>query len=192
MLDYDVGRYPRMVAGNPAWCAYCGAEAECRDHVLPFSWCGKVPSHIANERLKVGPQVHACNRCNGALGSKMFNTFGLRALWLSNEYAAKSEKAGAEWTDAAIGRLDYPLASFVEMRRDIHRELRRRSNYFNSSEYLEAFEGLLYEPMLDRNHPKFREQYYGLFRNTIDEVKRHLDSRYVTRKAWARGAETID
>ena len=66
-----------------AWghrCAYCGAQAESLDHVLPRSKGGLTVRHNL---------VPACLRCNGAKSHReVFSWWRLQSFWCSDAQAA--------------------------------------------------------------------------------------------------------
>lgn len=57
-------------------CAYClDREGNTLDHLVPYSYFGKVPSRKRRGGKDPGETISACIRCNSILGSKLFPTF---------------------------------------------------------------------------------------------------------------------
>ena len=78
----------KRIRQGKAICAYCGAKATTRDHVVPRSSSWTPPMEVQGIRGKMSlveyprPTVPACRRCNSALGNRVFPTFAQRRAWV--------------------------------------------------------------------------------------------------------------
>lgn len=64
-------------------CRYCGKQADCIDHVIPWSRGGS--------SLKPGNLVAACNRCNSRFHNKLFKSFKDKKTWLRGNYCIRAQ-----------------------------------------------------------------------------------------------------
>ena len=55
-------------------CVYCGDPATTKDHVVPYSFAGGLPSRLRKGGRDAGETVPACHDCNSWLGSRMLLT----------------------------------------------------------------------------------------------------------------------
>ncbi len=55
-------------------CVYCGDLATTKDHVVPYSFAGGLPSRLRKGGRDAGKTVPACHDCNSWLGSRMLLT----------------------------------------------------------------------------------------------------------------------
>ena len=175
-----------MLLGQFGLCTYCGGEGanEC-EHVIPFAYCG-LPGDT--NRKSVGPQVWSCMLCNQMIGSKIFNSFQDRALYVSNCYGEKRAKYGSAWQEDELSKLSWGLAEFIRNRIKIGYGFRMASDWFNSADYLSNLEAVTCEPLLDKSHSAFNNTYYEFFQSTINAVREYLNHRERSRSAWQRGA----
>lgn len=72
-------------------CTYCGMNASCLDHVVPWSYenHGRRPAQRVTNRKDCVP---ACQECNGLLSNFMYITIAERALYLSGRLQVKHSK----------------------------------------------------------------------------------------------------
>lgn len=91
-------------------CVYCGDWYQCRDHVIPISYCQVYRDY------KPGATVRACRECNGLLGSKAYFTQEERAEYLLARYPIKYRKLlqMPHWTPEECADLGYNLRVTVE------------------------------------------------------------------------------
>lgn len=61
-------------------CAYCGDDAECVDHVVPYSWSK------CNDEYNL---VASCNRCNLIASDKVFKDFNAKSKYIRERRAGK-------------------------------------------------------------------------------------------------------
>lgn len=121
------------------------------------------------------------------LGSRGFNSFAERGLWVSNNYSDLAERFGnGRWTEEELAQLDWGLQNMIRRNHTIGKVFRTYAGWFNSSDYLDNLENVLYEAQLDKSHVKFREHYYRFFKTTIDAVQRHVNRRYDARTTRER------
>jgi hypothetical protein len=119
------------------------------------------------------------------LGWRMFESFDERCLWVSNRYAALAEKYGSAWKLSQLKQFDYILRKFIEQKIRNGKLLQRASDWFNSAEYIDNLESLLYEPRLEIGSLKYHDVYYLYFKPTLDAIRLDLASRERFGKAWS-------
>ncbi len=95
-------------------CYYCGDEAECIDHLIPFKvrQCGK----RNGTHLGFGPRVRACKDCNSILGAVGIFTLDGRKEFIATKLKKKLKKLQSipHWSEEELAELGYSLRSHVE------------------------------------------------------------------------------
>jgi len=74
-------------------CVYCGARAECLDHVKPYWWL-EAHGHKLHEVDNLRP---ACNRCNLKVGGKVFADLNEKRAWVRAHVSTGSIYKESPW-----------------------------------------------------------------------------------------------
>lgn len=92
-------------------CMYCGASAECREHVVPVSYLSFARSY--NEKLVW--LVPACNNCNSLAGPFIAFSIPEKAKYVMSRFKLKYKKIlnYPEWTEEEMKSIDYGLKEMV-------------------------------------------------------------------------------
>ena len=108
-------------------CIYCGDWFQCRDHIIPISYCQTYRDY------KRGATVYCCKECNTLLGDRAHFSISSRAEYLIEAYWVKRRKflTFPEWTADEIMRLGYNL------RDGIARKMATKRIYLKKLENLE-------------------------------------------------------
>lgn len=170
-------RYPGFVFGDGRQCAYCGDPAQDRDHVFPVSFMTTTDRSVHRRLKELGPQTYSCKQCNAWLSNRYFDTFRDRCVAVYDTLINRAGDESAHWEEQELKRLGYGLQSFVRQHQARRAWYLMRADWWLSDDYFLNIESLLYEPFLTTTHPKYHNEYYRYFRDTISGINRCLDAR---------------
>ncbi len=152
---------PNLLFGDPFKCTYCGDSVDCIDHVIPIS-----SYSMSRKQLeKSGVRTFSCNHCNQALGSRVFDSFRDRLLFVNRRIVKKAQeyRNEASWSDDEICELDHTLRTFVANRQVGMRLADERSIWLHSAGFFSSVSGLRCHDLLDPSSPKFIEWLHNYF-----------------------------
>lgn len=159
---------PSFRFGSPNVCAYCGDIPIGIDHVFCIA-------SQTNRRRKgrmingFGPTTYSCIYCNSTLGDKRFDFFHDRCFYVHDRLLYKTGEV--LWTDKEISELDYSLQRYVQRKQDRRKWFNWRVNWYDTRDFMLNLESLLWEPTLDKTSPKFHEEIFNYFNQTMLMVK---------------------
>lgn len=100
-----------MKIKNDSICIYCGATAQCREHVIPVSYL----SFARTYDQSLVWIVPACNNCNSLAGAYIAFSIPEKAKYILSRFKIKYKKLlkQPEWTQDELNNLDYNLKEMV-------------------------------------------------------------------------------
>jgi len=125
--------YHTMVIGvDIVQCAYCGAPAEDREHVVPYSWM--FSGARKSNKVRQSCIVMACKECNSLAGGTVFATFGEKKAYIAGcvEHRYRKVLKSPEWTDDELeeltGRLQREVFAYTQVKKFVKLRLERLLN----------------------------------------------------------------
>jgi hypothetical protein len=111
-------------------CTYCGADAECKEHVIPVVYFGQKRRYGTNENWV----VPACDTCNLLAGSNVFFTIPSKAEYILKRFKQRHAKVlkMPAWTDDELKGLDYKLRKMIFASLVAKRVAQERLEYLTS------------------------------------------------------------
>lgn len=157
---------PTFWFGNKRICTYCGADAESRDHVIPWSFQKTTTRRGLSAS---GPMTHCCKFCNSFLSNRFFSDFRTRCEFIQH-YMNRMAKP-IEWHEWQMRKLDYTLRSYVRSEQQLRLWYRLRADWYEGRGFLLNIESLLWEPHLKRGSALFHKPLYDYFWSTINMLE---------------------
>jgi hypothetical protein len=137
--------YKRHFITEGYYCFYCGAPAQCLDHVPPL----KIMDSLDKNKLKKDkiPKclLPSCSECNSRLGDRALITVMDRLLYLESYYDAHFKKQKAKWTKEEINELGPSLREYVKHHQD------------KLNLYLDKIRNIQLRMLRDETHPRYTE-----------------------------------
>lgn len=155
---------------NLTKCTYCGATANCREHVIPVSYLSLSRSYDP-EKNWITP---SCDNCNSLAGASVCLSIPEKAQLIKKRFTRKFSKVlnQPEWSNEELSEVSYSLreaiwGSMVAKRVAIER--------LNHLEYI-------CEKPVDWNRPKFIEEAMHELRKMMEEIKKQAKKRKKKKK----------
>jgi len=97
-------------------CAYCGEDAECLDHVIPYSYTSAVSSKKRKGGSDVGFKIPACSQCNSILSDKIFRNIVERKEYVHKRLRKILHRYNAvvQWDESEMAEMGWALRQAVE------------------------------------------------------------------------------
>ena len=99
------------------YCIYCGDIAETKDHVIPYSFIGKVDrkKNRSPYTNSIGETVDSCLECNMLLSNKMLITVKDRTKYLFEKVKRRYRTliVSKDWNQDELDELGYGLKTSV-------------------------------------------------------------------------------
>lgn len=150
-----VGSYYDEIEGGE--CAYCGMNADTRDHVYPISAMhALVMADITNYTSVIVP---ACKECNCLAGSKIFPTFNEKRAYLRNTLRARyKHELSCEYT---LDEMLFASDEYILHRVGLMREKRIIEGrlYFQHTYDLEASDKGRIDPLFTHIEEEVKEKH---------------------------------
>jgi hypothetical protein len=92
-------------------CTYCGASAECKEHVIPVAYLSIGRSYDP-EKCWIVP---ACNSCNNLAGVFVAFSISEKAKYITKKFKLKYKRIlnAPEWTEDEMNEMDYNLKTMI-------------------------------------------------------------------------------
>lgn len=115
-------------------CTYCGEPGNTRDHIIPYSYTGRLPRKARSGGADAGKTVPACKDCNSILGDVLLVTAEDRKARIRGFLSGRLVKLKLpEWTSEELEELGPNLRSALEAAYNERRAIIRRLAFIESS-----------------------------------------------------------